>query len=71
MLRAYWFDFVYQASQPPLSWSNRSSSVRSSKACCPTTCTRVMRAGSPSVTLKVRLTRLRSSGVTVVTTCAL
>jgi hypothetical protein len=29
-----------------------------------------MRAGSPSVTVKVRLTRLRSIGVTVVTTSA-
>jgi hypothetical protein len=29
-----------------------------------------MRVGSPSVTVKVRLTRLRSIGVTVVTTSA-
>ncbi len=68
LAREYWFDLVYQLIQPPLSWSNRLSSVDSLKALLPTTCTSRMRADSPSVTVKVRLTRLRSMGVTVVTT---
>ncbi|MNT05242.1 hypothetical protein D3C72_1398550 [compost metagenome] len=71
MAREYWFDLVYQLMKPPLSWSNRLSSVDSLKALLPTTCTSRMRADSPSVTVNVRFTRLRSMGVTVVTTFAL
>jgi hypothetical protein len=61
---------VYQDSQPPVSRSNRPRSVPSLKALLPTMRISLMRASSPSVTVKVRLTRLRSIGVTVVTTSA-
>ncbi|MCY1383569.1 hypothetical protein D9M69_717100 [compost metagenome] len=61
---------VYQLSQLPVSRSNRSRSVDSEKAWLPTTRISVILAISPSVTLKFRSTRLRSVGVTVVTTSA-
>jgi hypothetical protein len=53
-----------------VSRSNRLRKVDSLNALLPTMRISLMRAGSPSVTVKVRLTRLRSIGVTVVTTSA-
>ncbi|MNS89448.1 hypothetical protein D3C72_1234620 [compost metagenome] len=61
---------MYQLSQPPVSWSNRSVSVDSLKSWLPEMWISLILAASPSVTVNVRLTRLRSIGVTVVTTSA-
>jgi len=36
LAREYWLDLVYQLSQPPVSWSNRLSSVLSLNALLPT-----------------------------------
>jgi hypothetical protein len=61
---------VYQLSQPLGLASNWLSRVDSPKALAPTMRISRMRAASPSVMVKVTLTRLRSIGVTVVTTSA-
>jgi hypothetical protein len=61
---------VYQVSQPLLVSSNWSRSVDSENTWLPTMRISLMRAASPSLTVKVTLTRLRSSGVIVVTTSA-
>jgi hypothetical protein len=59
---------VYHDSQPVVPRSNRPRSVLSEKAWLPMIRISLICAVSPSVTVKVRLTRLRSIGVTVVTT---
>lgn len=56
--------------QPPVSSSNWFRSVDSLMALAPTMRISWILAGSPSVIEKVRLTRLRSTGVTVVCTSA-
>ena len=61
---------LYQVNQPLRVSSNSSSSVDSGNTVAPTMRMSAMRAASPSVIVKVTLTRLRSSGVTVVTTSA-
>jgi hypothetical protein len=61
---------VYQVSQPPVVRSNSPSSVDFAEGLAPTMRMSLMRAASPSVIVKVTLTRLRSMGVTVVTTSA-
>ena len=61
---------MYQLSQL-LSFSSSSPlSVLSEKTLLPTMRISLIFDGAPSVTVKVTLTRLRSSGVTVVTTSA-
>ena len=70
LAREYRFDLVYQLNQPPVSKSNKLRRLASEKALLPTRRISLIFAVSPSLTVKVRLTRFRSVGVTVVTTSA-
>ena len=61
---------MYQLSQPPVSKSNKPSKVLSEKVWLPTILINLILAVSPSLTAKLKLTRLPSTGVTVVTISA-
>ena len=68
LVREYRLDLVYQLSQLPVSESNKSRKVLCENALAPAILMSLILAVSPSTTAKLRLTRLRSIGVTVVTT---
>ena len=70
LVREYRSDLVYQLIQPPVSRLNWSRKVWSENAWLPTIWISVILAGPPSVMVKVRFTRLRSTGVVVETTSA-